>query len=621
MGFIKTKPTIGLDIGQGTVKVVALSGSSDTPETVECHLLDCQEEGLLSPDEILAQLKPWLEQVGLVGGEYTVGVPQYLATTQISDFPEGSGEALDEMVAFETQQLAGLSDEPFLFGYHRLPATKNHKNPVLIGICRQSVVDEQARQFRDIGIWVRDFAMNGLALANAYCHLYPEESKSSGPQLLLDIGIENTTMVVLNGGHPIFVTSLLFGSEKFNQALAQHLKGGEEIVEQAKRNARLNPADPASPLFQAAKLLEKELRTAVEHWRSQASPEIARKMFERIGLAGGGAKLTGLADFLGRTFGCESKVVGVPVEAPGEGRRDPVFMVAFGLALQGMGAAHARISLAPDSVRWMNLRRHSVGYLYTATALAILLMAGGLFYSYQALTVEKERLQARMLELDQCAQLIKQIDSLNNDIEHREKLLLPFVEKGNRARRFLAAIEKLAEARGPDDWFVYLADRDSYEAGKQKEEKPKKPTAPKPGAGSPLMGMGFGAASAGTSAADDTGLPDPYPVRIKLPYIRPVTTMIAAVYTRIQPVDPYRGVKKIIEKLNTSKDKRPLFRNVDLFPDSERAAREDIFLPWEKLLYTTRRAGGERYKAFVLRMPFAELDVHPPKPEKGKDAE
>ena len=126
MGLTKTKRAIGLDVGQGAVKVVALSLRAGSIDGLDCHLLDCQEEGLLSPEEVQAQLTPWLEQVGVVKGEYTVGVPQYLSTTQISDFPEDTGQALDDMVAFETQQLAGLSDEPFIFGYHRLPPDESH---------------------------------------------------------------------------------------------------------------------------------------------------------------------------------------------------------------------------------------------------------------------------------------------------------------------------------------------------------------------------------------------------------------------------------------------------------------------------------------------------------------
>ncbi len=625
MHLFGKKRAIGLDVGQGAVKVIRLAaqGRKKAPAIEAAHTLDRFDEGLLGPEEVRKALPEWLEQHGLDKGELLVAVPQYLATTQISDFPETGDRELSSMVAYETEQLAGLSEEPFLFGFYRLPPDEKRKNPVFIGICRQSVLEETANQYRELGLWVRDLAMSGLAAANAYLALYPELAGGEAPQVLLDIGTENTTLVVLADGLPIFVSSLLFGGQKFNQALARQLNVSEDEVEQTKRNARLDPSVPNSPLMLAAKALENELRTALEQWRSQDNTAIAKKKIQRLAICGGGARMLGLAEFLGRILRCESTVVGVPLppskdgkEAPAESaepRRDPAMMTAYGLALQGLGRAPAEISLAPREIQWLNRRRHAVGYLAAATTLASILVAGGMFLWYRSLKQEQTALNARLDELGRCEQLIPKLDDLTRNIAHREKMLLPFVDKGNRAYRFLGAIQELARVRGPHDWMIYLADYDSYQEGKPKKAK----TNPeKPAAVGPVFGMMPTPENTAATTAE-TAMPDPYPVKIVLPNVHPLTTMVAAGYTRFVPTERLKAVKKLVEKLNGEKGKPTLFKGVDILVESEKDARADIFLPWERLFRRIAVRGGDRYQAFLLRLPFAETDVVLPENKKA----
>jgi len=328
-------------------------------------------------------------------------------------------------------------------------------------------------------------------------------------------------------------------------------------------------------------------------------------------------RLEHLAEFLGQVMRCESGIVGVPIPSDGDHEkaeeRDPALMTAYGLALQGMAQAPAAISLAPVEIRWLNRRRQSVGYLAGAAVLAGILVAGGMFLWYRGLKAEQAALTARLDELERCEALIPKLDDLTRNIAHREKMLLPFVDKGNRAYRFLGAIEELARVRGPHDWFTYLADTDSYEAGKpkKKEKTPKKPASV-----GPMFGM-MSPAESNSPPDAEPGMPDPYPVKIILPHVHPLTTMVAAGYTRFIPTERLKAVKKIVEKLNGENGRETLFKGVDILVESEKDARADIFLPWEKLFRRIAVRGGERYQAFLLRLPFAQVDVLLPE-KKGR---
>ena len=48
----------------------------------------------------------------------------------------------------------------------------------------------------------------------------------------------------------------------------------------------------------------------------------------------------------------------------------------------------------------------------------------------------------------------------------------------------------------------------------------------------------------------------------------------------------------------------------ELLAEAERIGREDIFLPWVRLL--AAKLPGTRFKAFTLRVPFSELRITPP---------
>jgi hypothetical protein len=185
------------------------------------------------------------------------------------------------------------------------------------------------------------------------------------------------------------------------------------------------------------------------------------------------------------------------------------------------------------------------------------------------------------------------------------------VATGNRARRFSAAMEALTAAKGANDFFIYLADSDTFRdnpsrAGETREREERRPAdgntvAGLTMAGLPPLGTGIGIAN----------LPPEFPLRVVSTDVKPLHALIAVGATLLQPTEPYKPVRDIVKKLNDS----PVFDNVDLLPETELAGRADVFGQWVQALIPSR--GKPRYKAFTLRMPYSDLDVLPP-PDAGK---
>jgi len=593
---------VGLDVGQSTVKAVAVARRGKRARVMGVKLLDCKSEGLLDAAEVHGQLPGWLADAGWKDAELTVGLPQYLVTTQINDFPPGSKHALGNMVAYETQQLAGLSEESFIYDHCPLEPGFGWENPVFIGICRDSVVSEQANLYLSGGLRLADFGLSGLALIAAYRDLYPDATSDPNPQLLIDIGTESSTLVVLLQNQILFQSSLLFGSQRYTQALMQRLGANEEQADKAKEHSRLNASDTESPLVATTRFLEREIATALEHWRSQERAEVAGKMFGKVLLSGGGARLPGLAEYLGRSFGCPGEMIGFPMPGASrkkEAERDPRFLIAYGLALQGVGVSAAAVSLAPTEVSWLKMRLRNFRYLISAAAVFLAVTIAGFVWYHGKLTDESAKLSAEIHELEQCRSLIPNLERIMEDTAHREKILLPIVSKANRAQRFVDAIQTLSEAKGQNDWFVYVGDEGSYLAKYAKADERKKPTEEE------AREAVFGPGGFGEGSVADIGvstIPSEFTNGMLARDVKPLESLIVALYTPFQSGAPLKAVRDIVDSLNAS----AVFKDVDVAREKYDAGAKDIFDSWVDLFQDRRDL---RLRAFILHTPFRTVDI------------
>ncbi len=607
------KQAVGLDIGQTGAKLVCLERRGRRVVLTRREVLDAREEGILDVDDLYHSIGKWLGELKLLERRMCLGMPQYLATTQVSDFAPGAKpDELEKMVGYETQQLAGLSEETFISDYQVMQPAYGRQNPVLIGVCRETTVEEYAARATEEGIRLSDVAMSGLAIANTFFHLHPEEVNVKAPQLLVDIGHENASILVVASGQVLYVGSLMFGALRFSQAMAHSLGCSEQEADKLKRTLQQDWSDPQCPLLLAARQLETELRTAIDHWRASEQEALAGELIHRIWLCGGGALLPGLTDHLTRTYGCPVECFGPPT-ADGKGI-DPTLAVAFGLALQGMGAAAYGISLAPTLLRWQRRKVARFPYLVAAVVLFFGALLTSMVVADWWLRQETAHIESLMGELNQCQSLVPELDSAQEQIAFQQKLLVPFVEHGSRSQRFMRTLEKLHETLVPGAWCIYVADEFSFrEYGPAKEEKatkePPKPTA--------FDGM------FGTVASEyQTSTSEPENPMIEVLAMPLLSKMVACGYIPYteQRFTPLREMENALKAATLPGEKQPYFLNPGWLDEKDLSGREEqVFRPWVTYLKNkdNRNILGE-YTAFLLQLPFSTRDVRPPPPPPPK---
>ena len=736
-----------------------LSRSGKKAVIRRAEIFRSREEGLRGDDEIelFNAVGGWLKELKLGVPYIYLGMPQFMATTQISDFAQGAkGEELEKMVGYETMQLSGLSDESFVYDYHPMPVGNGRKNPVMIGICREQNLNDYCDRATNAEIKLDDVAMNGLALANAFFGLHPEAKKDNKPQVLLDVGNENTTMVVVVGGQVLYVGGMMAGGQQFTQTLMRELGLKEEEAEKMKfrgdvdwlqfvpkempaetpaEDAEAEPAasedsdlqvpvdnaeedsasglripkldsdnddtpvislddddmkvpviqldqdddnkpaglripkldsveddipminldepstvaeppvvevpkEPEIPVWQKlAKVpcfrsFQNEFANNMEHWQSSEQEPLSTAPVAKIWLSGGGCRLKVLADFLSESQACPCEIYGPVVEKGGA--QNPEYVIAYGLALQGIGLADLPISLAPRMLRWFHEKESKFIYLLIAAVVLFLFLFAGLAYSYIWLTEQKEILDEKKAELSKCLVKIPELDKAQSDIAYYQSKMLPFVERGHRAGRFMRTMTELEKAMNPGDWCVYIADKATYDEYKIEQEKVKL----KEQAEKEPRGRG-GMFERHARAAERTEEKDEVKTQTVMD-IEPLSMMVAVGFTHKEfnpganrEVSGYDTTLKIQNRLNRKKstDSEPepdaYFANVDLLPRTEQSGREDVVLnPWYDYLENTLvdqakppYVLGVQYNRipFVLKLPFKTLDIDKPAPPPSKE--
>ncbi|MCF7854106.1 MAG: pilus assembly protein PilM [Candidatus Pacebacteria bacterium] len=592
---------VGLDVGRGAVKAVLLHSGKGGEIVAEVAVLDRQAEGFIDDQELHEHLRPWLAESTMGDCETVVGIPQDVTNIQVTDFPPNALDSLDSMVAFQTQQLGDLSEDTFVHDYVVLPPSESRPMPVLIGVCLESIIQARTERYTANGVRLADLGMNAVALADACFRLKPDSMRTPDPQLLLDIGAESTTMLVMANGQVLFATALMMGSTQFIEALAEKWDVPPADVRRSTRRYRIMQADKKDPVTQAGAQFLGEVQAALSQWQEQDAhgSELGDPVHAYV--CGGGALLTGLPEFLGQKLSCDVTILSVPGLA--DESSGPLCVTAYGLALQAVGDGFLSLSLAPKCIRWRAKRRQRSPFLMAATVTWVLFLTLAFIVNRVQLDAQLMTLKQDFDRLSRCEEVVKTLDETIRQSSAVEQVQLPLVEYGNRSLRFAVALEKLGEAQADTDWYIYLGDSESFESRKIVEDETaagKNKETERTTNVHPFLGPSIRASSTGNEQSAQTTAGKHVVTKLQ-----PLTGMVAAGYTRLLEDQPYQPVRDIVRILNNT----VFFENVDLLPAGELRGREDIFLAWQQFLFHTRKKQDLSFKPFTLRLPFAVTDI------------
>ncbi len=408
----------GIDIGLAGLKAVRLVYAEAAKQVLATAFDYVPHPKILSqpdanPEELIAlALDTFLSRNSLQGDGVAIGVPGQTALARFIQLPPVEASKVGEIVKYEARQQIPFALEEVIWDYQPLGGGVEESGFMLdaeVGLfaMKRDQVQQHLAPFIDRKIEVDLIQIAPLALYNFLCHdQFGHVPGGNAPAeqedytLLLDMGADNTTLLVSNG-KKIWNRNVPLGGNHFTRALTKEMKLTFAKAEHLKCNATKSP-DPKA-VFQALRPVFNDYVAEIQRSIGFfASVNRDAKIGRIIGV-GNGFKLAGLQKFLQQNLQMDvERIDSFPSLAGDSVLNAPLFQenllsfaIPYGLALQGLKITRVYTSLLPPEITTARLiRKKKPWAIATAAVLLLGLATSTMGYSHVWNSVSTDRFGA-----------------------------------------------------------------------------------------------------------------------------------------------------------------------------------------------------------------------------------
>jgi len=343
MGLFGGKRTrIGLDIGSGFVKVVEVDHSGDQPEVVRVAmrplLPDAIVEGEIMDYGLVSDAVQGLvmdmgikkpDVVTAIGGRDVI-----IKKIEMDRMKESDAR---EVIRWEAEKHVPFDIKSVELDFQILdPDGEGLLMQVLLVAAKRELVDNKVGLLQDAGVNPVVIDIDAFALHNAFQHNYPDSTE--GIIALVNVGHETTNVNILENGVPILTRDIPFGSRKIREDLQRErgltAEQAEDVVQ-----ARETVHDLEGFVASSADEVAVGIERASAFLMTRGDGDSVGKIY----LSGGGARIPGMAETLGKRMNVATELVNsferVPVQANAAvdlsiDEAAPMLLLPLGLALR-----------------------------------------------------------------------------------------------------------------------------------------------------------------------------------------------------------------------------------------------------------------------------------------------
>ncbi len=448
-GLLGGKPaqSIGLDVGSRLIKILEVErGRENERKILTHHLQEIPEQAIVEREildriGVIESLREAAARSGIEGRDITLSVARGVILRRIK--VQKGRESRDELIERATRQSIPFSLSDVIWDYQILEESEEEWD-VLIVAARQDMIYSQMDLARSAGLNPVKIIPESLAWQYTLQGLRKEKTV-----LVLDIGYAFTDLFFIQKGVVVNSRDINIGIRNFLETLRRELgfsyENGEKIL--------LGQAEiPDLSAQEVIRLETSDFLDQMERIFGFFWPEERTKP-RTFYLAGGGARIVGLAEALRDRFGVRVQVLNplqelVQVHA----NSGPLFALAYGLAEAGLDTAG--INLLPPEERPVEeepLYPKIALPLYTAI-LGILLVAVLAIRDQSRIS----SLRAKIAELQAEEQVLKAKQSAVGEILEKEKIIRQRSEVIQRLLqtryRYVDFLDKLSALLPWDVW-------------------------------------------------------------------------------------------------------------------------------------------------------------------------
>ena len=455
--FLRRRRVLIIDAGSHSVKLLLVRRAIQGLRILWHECVDLRGEGLLSLEDLSRHLRKRLQELDY--DQLALVLPQHLSLSQIIDLPSESETAVSGLIEEEIVKLSGLSESAIVFDYSRIRPVGGNQNPFWVTLCQER---EVLRHVEHLAAGSADVCEVTPA-ASAMISAFQANSDVPSRAVLIDLGAENTIVVIVLDGQGVFASTFPIGGNAFTAAIVEDGKGAFEQAEELKHLRNLFDEPNSHTRFV----------TAVDEWCGHVSRTIqdwidekredslARSSF-KILLCGGGAAQHGIVDHL-------QERVGLTVSrwtSDAWGGMDPCpseFIIAYGAAMQVFGKSSQPASLLPANLREVHSQLLSVNRLQTVGVILMLLAAMVLSYGTWHKLGLVNRKDELLSETQAALAQVRTAEGLLADLARDYERIRPVLDRQRTTWETLKTLSLLQHARSNRSfWYVLFADQQSY---------------------------------------------------------------------------------------------------------------------------------------------------------------
>lgn len=388
----------GIDIGQAGLKAIRLKYAEAANQALAVAFDYIPHAKILSqpdavPKELIKQaLETFLARNDVAGDLISISLPGHSALARFIQLPPVETSKVGDVVTYEARQQIPFALEDVIWDYQTLGGGIEESGFMLgaeVGLfaMKKEQVYEALRPFEEAKVEVETVQIAPLGLYNVLCYdqlgvrLEEEFSPPDEYSIMLDMGTDNTTLMVTNG-EKIWIRNVPLGGNHFTRALTKEMKLTFAKAEHLKCNATKSP-DPRA-VFQALRPVFNDYVSEIQRSIGYFSSVNREAKITKVIGVGNGFKLAGLQKFLQQNLQYEVErietfngVIGDTVlNAPVFQENIMAFVVPYGLALQTLKLTKIHTTLLPPEIAFNRKIRRKKPWAVTACATLLLGLAG-----------------------------------------------------------------------------------------------------------------------------------------------------------------------------------------------------------------------------------------------------
>jgi type IV pilus assembly protein PilM len=320
-----SKATVGLDLGHRAIRVAQIERQSNgwritKYASVPTPAGSIKDGVVVEVEEVAQAIRQALREAHVSASSVHIAVSGGTVVVRVVRIPYMAEATLRKSIKYEAGRYVPSSAEDSYIEFEIVGRADDGQMDVLLAAAPKEIVQARMAACEAAGLEVDSVDVEPFAAYRSLVETDPELDLHGQTFSLIDVGAANTRMSVIQNGIFTMTRTIPNGAAMLTEALKGYFKLSEEDAESGKaqldiaeliEDAKPRENPPLRVIQPHVDDLVREIRRSLNYFQSQLTEGNQGKSVETLLLTGGGAKLHGLAAYIGHKLGLPTKAVGL----------------------------------------------------------------------------------------------------------------------------------------------------------------------------------------------------------------------------------------------------------------------------------------------------------------------